>query len=161
MSSLINVLKQQAAVYEDILKISQNKTNIIVEGKVTELENLVKLEQSLVVKVGKLESTREELVGKLSEELKLKSDSINVSELVEHLGADESDELRSHQEKILGILGNLKHANELNSRLINNSLEYIDFSINLLTSVDSGNNSYGNSGKVSDSKKRSFLDVKL
>ena len=158
---LVEVLNQEAAVYEDILKISRNKTNIIVEGKVSELESLVKLEQSLVLKMSRLEASREKLVEKLASELGIESQEPSISEIMERLGADETEKLKSCQLKMSEVLGEVKNLNGLNSKLIKNSLDYIDFSINLLTAAGSPNDTYGNTGHINDSKKRSFFDKKL
>jgi hypothetical protein len=54
VDGIIGVLEQEAGIYEDILKISQDKTNVIVEGKVAELESMFKLEQSLFLKIESL-----------------------------------------------------------------------------------------------------------
>lgn len=162
LNRLVEVLGQEAAIYEDILNISLKKTNIIVEGKVTELENITKLEQSVFLKLSKLEDAREELVKKLSEELGLNGGEVTVSELIESLGSEKSKDLETCRNRILNALDRLRSLNELNSRLIRNSLEYIDFSINLIASADGGSNNYGNSGQVSSTAgKRSFFDMKL
>jgi len=160
IDKIIEVLEQETAIYESILEISQDKTNIIIEGKIALLEKIVKLEQSLILKMRKLEDMREDLVSRLSEELNLKESDLTISEVSKHLQDEKAEELKLKQEKMVGVLGSLKSSNELNSRLIKNSLDYIDFSINLLTAVGGGNN-YSDSGKVDSSKNRSILDMKL
>ena len=161
INELINVLEQENVVYEDILKISKNKTNIIVEGKVKELESIVKLEQSLVLQMAKLENNRENLVEKLSQELKIKPEDITISGLVKYLKAGEAGKLKGVQDKLGDTLKELRNANELNSKLIKSSLEYINFSVNILGDASSGSNNYGNDGQVGDTKKRNFFDIKL
>lgn len=161
INELINVLEQENSIYEDILKISKNKTNIIVEGKVKELENIVKLEQTLVLQMAKLENIRESLVEKLSGEMKLKPEEITITGLVKYLQDGEAGKLKAVQSKIGSTLSELKESNELNSKLIKNSLDYINFSVNILSDASSGSNNYGNNGQVGDSKKKTFFDVKL
>jgi len=161
IKELIDVLSKETAVYEDIHKIAQNKTDVIVRGKVSNLDSITKLEQSLVLKIREIEDDREKLLAKLSEQLNIQAGKITVSELTRHLKKGQAEELRHAQQRMVSILNKLRNTNELNSRLIKNSLEYIDFSINLVSAIDSGNNNYGNSGQVNDSKNRSFLDVKL
>lgn len=161
VDKLIEVLDQEARIYDDILKISKDKTNVIIEGKVSELESIVKLEQSLVLCMGKLEDIREQLVEKLSGGLGLNSPEVTVSQIMKHMKNDQAEKLKSCQDRIIDVLGELKNTNDLNSRLIKNSLEYIDFSINLLSAADAANSTYGNTGQVNNSKKRSFIDMKL
>lgn len=158
---LIKVLDQETKSYEDILKISKNKTGIIVEGKVVELESLVKVEQSLVLQMSRIETMRENLVDKISAQLNLKSSEVTISELLKHIQGLEADKLKDSQTNMTKVLNDLKHTNEVNSKLIKNSLDFINFSINLITSVDIGTNNYGTGGQANDSKKRNFFDMKL
>jgi len=161
IDKLIDILEQENRIYSDILNISKNKTDIIVKGKVSDLENIVKLEQSYVIRIDKLENERQETVEKLARELELDEEDINISGIIKKLDQENAQRLNACRESIMNTLEELKSLNELNSKLIKNSLEYIDFSINLLASADSPVNNYSNSGKVNDSKKRSFLDMKL
>lgn len=158
---LTDVLNQENEIYDMLSKISNNKTNLIVGGKVIELESIVKLEQTLVIKISKLEDAREKIVDKLCGLLGKKPEEVTISGLAAQLGQDESAKLKACQEKMLDKINNLKSANNLNSKLIKNSLEYIDFSINMMTSIDSVTNSYGSSGHAGATKKRNLFDVKL
>ncbi len=161
ISRLNAVLEQETKIYEAISKISKSKTNIIVQGKVQELENMVKLEQALILQLGKLENEREKTVENLAKQLDIKSSQFTISELARHLGGEAGQKLKTYQEHLARSINNLKDANELNSKLIKNSLEYIEFSINLISSVGAGTNNYGNSGHVNDPGKRTFFDMKL
>lgn len=161
ISELLEILEKEANVYSDILDISKNKTNVVVEGKVAELESIVKLEQSLIMKLRKLEDHREKLIGSISAEIGAHPSKMTVSELANLLGSEQSERLKNAQNSLKGTIDRLQNTNELNSRLINNSLEYIEFSINLLTAAGALNNSYGSNGRTDDGKKKNFFDVKL
>ena len=158
---LIDILNQENDIYDELSKISNNKTNLIVGGKVAELESIVNVEQALIIRISKLEDEREKIVDKLCSLLGKKPEEITISGLAAQLGQNESDTLQACQEKMVNSIKNLKNKNDLNSKLIKNSLEYIDFSINMMTSIDSVTNSYGSSGHVGDTKKRNLFDMKL
>ena len=161
VNQLTEVLNQENEIYDTLSKISNNKTNLIVGGKVIELESIVKIEQSLVIKISKLEDEREKIVEKVCVLLGKRPEEVTISGLAAQLGQNESSKLKACQEKIIKNINNLKTTNDLNSKLIKNSLEYIDFSINMMTSIDTVTNSYGNSGYSGDTKKRNLFDVKL
>lgn len=161
IDNLIKILNEEAKIYEDILKISKNKTDVIVKGKVSELENITNIEQSLVFKMGKLENMRESLIIELAKQLGISNDQMNVSKISKYLDNDQAQRLKAFNDKITSTVKELRDSNELNSRLIKNSLEYINFSINVLSSADTGENNYGHSGVVSEGKKKNFFDVKL
>ncbi len=161
LKKLTDILNKENDIYDTFLKLSNNKTDLIVSGNVSELENIVKVEQSLIIKIAKLEDQREKIVESLSTVLGKNPEEITISELTSRLGQKEATELKECQEKILNSINSLKVNNELNSKLIKNSLEYIDFSINMMTSVGTVTNSYGSSGNADEVKKRNLFDVKL
>jgi len=161
VDQLIDILKSEATLYDSILKVSRKKTGIIIDGKISELESITKLEQAIVMQVGKLEDARENLVEKLSAQLNLDSSRITISDISKLLQREQANRLNTCQFALEKVLEELKSANELNSKLIKNSLEYIDFSINLLANTSVAGNLYGNSGRANDSKMRNFFDMKL
>jgi hypothetical protein len=161
VGQLIDILNQENDIYDTLYKISNNKKELIIAGKVTELENIVKIEQSLIIKISRLEDAREDIVAELCGLLGQKPENITISWLTTRLGALEAAQLKACQERMVKNINSLKDNNELNSRLIKNSLEYIDFSINMMTSIDTMSNNYGNTGHSGDTKKRNLFDVKL
>lgn len=161
VNELIGLLAEQARIYDDILKISKDKTDIIIKGKVSELESIVNLEQSLVIRMGKLETKRENIVNGIAKELDIEPEVLSLSEMVKYMDSEQAEKLEDFRNSLTNTLDELKGTNELNSKLIENSLEYINFSINLISSVDTGENNYGKSGVVNDGKKKSYLDIKL
>jgi hypothetical protein len=161
INDLSELLHQESKIYEDILQISKNKTKIIVEGKVSELESVVKLEQTLVIKLGKLESQRESIVQKISEQMGLNKAELTLSELITHVKGEELQKLKICQGNLINNVNELKGSNELNSKLIKSSLDYIEFSINIMAGASAASNNYGSSGVVSEDKKRNFFDMKL
>ncbi len=161
VKSLIHILNQENDIYDTLYKISNNKKELIIGGKVNELENIVKIEQSLIIKISRLEDEREKIVGQLCSLLGQKPEEVTISWLATQLGDQEADQLENCRNRMLKNINALKDNNELNSKLIKNSLEYIDFSINMMTSIDSITNNYGNTGHSGDTKKRNLFDVKL
>lgn len=161
INELAKVLEQETALYGEILDISKGKTNVIVEGKVSELESIVKIEQSILFQIGRLEDQREILIGKLSEQLGLGGEEVILSKILKHADSENRKKLKACQDKMHSTVNELKNTNELNSKLIKNSLDYINFSLNIITEVNAINTSYGNDGQASGSKKRNLFDVKL
>lgn len=158
---LIEILDKEKNIYESILKLSIDKKDVIVSGKVSELEGMTRLEQSIILKLGKLEEEREELAGELAAALKIKPSEITLSGIVKLVPEKLGSRLKYCQESLLKTVSDIRNTNTLNSKLIRNSLDYIDFSINILTNAGVSGNSYSNSGQSNDPKKRNFFDIKL
>ncbi len=161
INELMDILEREAKIYEDILKLSQDKTDIIIKGKVKELENITKLEQSLILDMGRLEDLREKTVRDLSTDIDSKSSQLTVTELIKHIDKNQADRLEGYKTNLLGIIEEVKKVNDLNSKLIQNSIDYINFSINILSSVPAADNNYGNTGVTHEVKKKTYFDVKL
>jgi flagellar biosynthesis/type III secretory pathway chaperone len=157
MNNLISVLEHEYKVYEDILSLSKQKTDIIIEGRVAELDNIVKLEQALVIQISRIDDQREQI---LNEMLPDKKD-INMSELKKLANKEEKKRLEDYQTKLTDKINELRHTNQLNAKLIKNSLEYIEFSLNIMSNADVTSNNYGNAGDNSKKPRKNFFDMKL
>lgn len=140
INSVIGILNSEHDLYMDMLEISKSKKDVIVKGKVTELDKLVKLEQNMIFDIGQLERKRESEVSKLCGILGMNSAKINISELMQALQPEQNRRLEEVQGKLRKVLAELKIANDLNGQLIQQSLEYIDYSINLVagTGMETG-----------------------
>lgn len=161
IDKLIELLEHEYKVYENIFRLSKDKTNIIVEGRVSELENVVKLEQALVMQISRIDKQREELLEEIAKEVQLGEGGLNVSELKKHSNESQCAKLEDYQQRMIDLVEQLNHANQLNSKLIRNSLEFIEFSLNIISEADLTSNNYGNKGDSSKTAKKNLFDVKL
>ncbi len=161
IDKLLEILEQEYTVYEDILRLSKDKTNTIIEGKVSELDNIVKLEQALVMQIARIDEKREEVLLQICNETNAGEKTMNISEIRKHTTEVQSKRLEEYQKRMLGIVNELGHINKLNSKLIQNSLEFIEFSLNLMANADAASNNYGKKGNSSDKSRKNLIDMKL
>jgi len=131
--AVIDILNKEHGYYKDMLELSKSKKKIIIEGKVAELDKIVKLEQNMIFNIGQLERKREEETAKLSSALGIGSAQLSVSELAKLLQPDLKKALEVIQDKLQNVFSELKSVNDINGQLIQQSLEYIDYSINLIS----------------------------
>lgn len=163
VNAVIGILGSEYDYYRDMLELSKSKKRMIVEGKVSELDKIVKLEQNMIYNIGQLEKNREEAVAKLCRDLGLDSGRINISELMQVLRPEHKKHLEDMQGRLHGILSELKSVNDINGQLLQQSLEYIDYSINLMagTGMETGSlyEDIGkNKGKQTD---KNIFDTKV
>ena len=114
-----------------------------------------------MVMAGRMRNQRETLTDNLAVEKGIDRKDINVSVLSDITSEDEAAKLEGTREKFLNVLTRLDDSNKLNSTLIKHSLEYINFSINLLNCVGVGSEGYGKSGRVKEGRGKNYFDVKL
>jgi len=161
LSQLEEILENEATLYSQILSIGRQKTDIIIKGKVTELAALVEQEQDIVSQLAKLELSRDYVSSLLHKELNLSNKEVTLTELFNHVQGSHASSLMTRQEKLLDILKRVKDVNDENGKLINNSLEYIEFSINVLSNATNPGNNYNQVGYTAGAGKSSMFDMKL
>ena len=161
LKSLVNVLKQEAAIYEELLAMSKDKTDVIVKGKIQELEQMVKSEQEYILKLSGFESQREALVDRLSDIKDTKAEELTISAITQMFAGKEAEELLNVQQKLMETIKSLSETNELNEKLIQSSLEYINFTISLMTTAGDDDNSYDTNASIKAPKSKSLLDMKI
>ncbi|HYE83659.1 MAG TPA: flagellar protein FlgN [Clostridia bacterium] len=163
INAIIDILKKEHGYYKDMLELSKSKKRIIVEGKVTELDKIVKLEQNMIFDIGQLERKREEEVTRLRAALNFNSAQVTISQLAKELQPELKKELEDIQDKLQETFSELKEVNDINGQLIEQSLEYIDYSINIVSGAGMETGSlYEDIGKnKSKQSKKNIFDTKV
>ncbi len=158
---LAEILEKENVLYRDILELSRHKTGIIVKGKVSELEQLMKVERDMILKAGELEQRRIDEINRLARHFNMPRDEFNITAAIERTSNDDiGKRLMVFRDEISASLRELKEVNDLNGELIEKSLEYIDFSINLVASHDADITYDGKKGK-DKGKGGNFFDQKV
>ena len=161
IESLLELLESEYKIYEEILSLAKRKTDIVVQGKVSELDHIVKLEQALVLQISKIDKKRDELFQNSNSGDKINNKNWNVTELKKIASEEQSGKLQNYQDSMVNILSELNNVNQLNSKLITNSLEFIEFSLNLISTADITSNNYGNKGDTLNKEKKNLFDIRL
>lgn len=133
-SLLIQQLKQLLLIYRALFTLADDKKDAIIKNEI-ETINMITMKESKAMKpVPELESSIRSLMTKLQRELgfrpKLK---MTMSELVQLLtDHEQKQELAQLQEELAQISEKLKRANHHNQELIQLSLEYVNFSLDVI-----------------------------
>lgn len=161
VEELRDVLLDELNMYEEMLELTTKKTDIITSGKINDLDSITHLENSIILKLGKLEERREKIVDNIQKQLGTGED-ITVTDILNQI--DDVNGIKGEMEgitkKFSQVLSTLKEKNDLNGLLIKDTLEYIELNINLLTNV-SDRGIYNNKVQKEDtSQKFSLFDTK-
>lgn len=159
MEEMIEILEKQYEIYQEMLKISEKKTDIVVKDKVDELKELVTREEELVGKFIVLEKRRVSIVKEFG-----KSKGIDgipkIPKICEYF-PENKDRLMELRESILSITKKIDEKNKLNEKLIKNSLDYINFSVGLITGTGGEPVTYSKYGEANKNEAKKFLDISL
>ena len=137
---LEELLGKELVVLEKLKKLAFEKTDIIVNNQVEELEKLTKSEETLINEMGLLEVARIKLLDTWGVAV-----DTPISSVIERV--PDNKEKLIHISNIMGeVFEELNVRNELNKSLILENLDWIDFNMNLITSTESPTN-YGKDNK--------------
>jgi hypothetical protein len=149
IETLIEVLDKENEEYEKLLDLSDNKTSAIVQGDVEKLQEILVNEQKHINKITALDQKREENVKDISNVLNLPKDNVKVDMIIGMLEKQpkERDALRSVHLKLKRTLNQLMKINDNNKLLMQESMDMIEFELNLaqnaLRAPQTGNYSKG------------------
>ena len=137
IEELIMVLGDEEKIYSEIIPIAEKKTQIIVNNDLQSLNSITEEEQELLGKISKLEKKRQEVIRNIGIVMNKKESELNFVTIIELLNGQEKEqeELRKLHDKLKRTIDVLSTLNERNQMLIKQSLEMIDFDINLMQSL--------------------------
>ncbi len=161
VQQLITALNKECEIYKEYRDLAEEKQKIILSGEVKELEKILKQEQDIIVTMGKFDQLREMIIGNILLENKVKQVD-NLTELAEYIPEPHKTELLNIRDEFSSLLDEVKNINTLNGKLIQQTLDYISFNINLLAGTGTGPNLYGNDADEQNYQpSRNIFDVKI
>lgn len=139
---LIETVEQQNSLYEQLLELSAKKKTVIIDNSLEKLQKLLDEESSLIGKCQRLDKQREQLFDDIAFVLNLKREDVTLSKLSAAIkGQPEEKRLTTAKDKAVSLLNKIKGINDVNRYLVEQSLEHIEFNVNLIRSA-AGNESY-------------------
>ena len=137
IDELIDVLDKEEREYQDLILLSQEKTPVIVRGDLEKLQKITEAEQVVIGKINKLEKKRTEVAKDIALVLNKDEETLKVLDIVMLLEGqkEEQERLLTVYEKLRDTLKKMTTVNEMNKGLVNESLDFINYNLNLLKSV--------------------------
>ena len=135
INQLIDVMSEQTERYTELLGLAKEKQDVIIQNDIETLQKLTNLENMVISQNNRLEKKRMALVNDISEVLGHGGSEIDLATLLSLLdGQEEQAKLKDVGERIRSVLNELKEVNDVNNSLIQNSLDYIEYSLNVIRS---------------------------
>lgn len=161
IQQLKDTLIKENQMYTNVLRLAEEKTKVIVAGDIKTLENITKKEQQFIMTMSTFEKVRRSVLTNISKNLNIEEIS-SVSELILFLEDDIGNTIDELRDKLLETIRNLKTVNESNEKLLKQSLEYVNFNLEMITTSPEDGNKYNST--ASESKKvkpLNFFDMKV
>ena len=137
MENLIIILNNESQEYENLLKLSEAKTPIIVSGDLEELTRLTDEEQIVVGRINRLETERQEVFNDIANVINKDVDTLMLSDLVDMLSSrpDEQQKLAKVHDRLKTVVHAVRRVNEQNRELIKEALEMVSVNLKMLQSM--------------------------
>lgn len=135
ITQLVEIMSEQSERYNELLGLTLEEKDVLISNDVEELQKLTNLKNMVITQNNRLERKRIELVNDIAEVMGHNQKDIDLATLMEIIGDQpESEELETLGAKLRENLGKLKEANNINRQLLEASLEYVEYSINMVKS---------------------------
>ncbi len=137
MQVLIETLDREEKEYVTLLDLSKRKTPVIVEGDVEKLQKITDEEQVVIDRLAAIDKERQQSMADIADVINRDVKTLKLSYLIDMLDKrpKERDELATLHDRIKATVDELKTVNDQNKVLIEQSLDIVNFNLNLVKSM--------------------------
>ena len=133
INELLTVLNEQAENYENLLALSHEKHEVLVQNDVKSLQKITNVENIIVGNNQRLEKKRIKITKDISTVLGKSEADMTLSLLAELISKqEEHPALVEVATRLRTTVEQLKEINDSNKALLAFSLDYVDFTMNLV-----------------------------
>lgn len=154
IDELISALEGELVLYEKLIPLAELKAVAIIENNLEQLSDVTQGEQNLLDEITVLENKRERSVNNIKDVLNKKNEELNLDKIIGFLAKQpvEQGKLKKVQKELRAVTDRLRQVNLQNKSLIEESLDMIEFSMNLMQSTRMApeSNNYNRSASFSD-----------
>lgn len=146
IDELVMVLEEENKAYQNMIPIAETKTKAIINNDLEALQEITVKEQEVADRLTVLERKRGEVIVNIGTVINRNPKTLKLGMLADMLSGqpEQQARIRELNEKLSVTIKTLTKLNERNQLLIKQSLEIIDFNMNLLKSITAapGSDSY-------------------
>lgn len=160
VEDLLLILAKETDIYKEALGIAEDKQRVIIDGKMKELEKMTGREQALVASLIKLENMR----GKVLDDLirALQAEHVDtLSDLMGYLDEGSKQKIEGVKSELSKAVFQLKDKNELNGKLLEQSLDIVHLNMELIASLDADGQYTSDAVDTQAKIKRNLFDAKI
>lgn len=159
---VIETLNKLSDLHAQLLSMTEEKKDIIVRNDVEALALLTSKESRLIKQINEADEERLHAMQVFMKEKGIRSAlQLNVTELSRIVfNPEERIELRDAQVRLSDLLHELKRQNEMIKDLLQQSLDFVDYSLNLITSRPEDDSIYKRPDQAQTKSARSLFDTR-
>jgi flagellar biosynthesis/type III secretory pathway chaperone len=125
---LISTMEKLLKLHKSLYEISQKKTETVKIGDIDALNQILKDEQAHLAAINLIENERQ----KFTVALVPKKVKPTITDCLNVMGQESSERIGKLREELQSIISQIQQRNDLNQQLIYQSLQFVNFSLNLM-----------------------------
>lgn len=134
LSQLYDLLDNLLNLHRALYTLAAQKKDVLIKGDIETLTLITQQEQKLIKAVNASEAARMQAVQEILANLGLSITSPTLFDLTKSLtSVEDKSRLKSYREELIRIVSELRQANELNQQLLEQSLSFVNHSLDVLT----------------------------
>lgn len=146
IDELVDTMSKENDIYKELIPIADEKTRVIIKNDLEALQEITDREQRTIEKINALERRREEVIVNIGTVLSRNPGTLDMKTLMEIMKKqpEERAKLARIHDELRDTLKRLVTINDRNKVLIQQSLEMIEFNMNIIqsTRMSPGVNNY-------------------
>ncbi len=159
--NLISLMAELVAVYQTILENSRKKKQVIIAADVEELDRLIKQEEAVILQIGKQEAMKNKLTLDLAAAYGIPPEELTLDKVKSLADAETAAKLQKLEDALVAIINELAPLNRLNAELLQQSLNFVNYNLNLLTHNSVGPNYAAKDNDKSAPRSKALIDAKV
>jgi len=149
-AQLVDILEQNAALYEELAGASEEERISVEMGLVERLEEVVKLKENLSIKIKLLEETRLKLVSRIAEALGRSAEDITLAEIANHPeNRPYKGKLISLRDRLQKVAGRTAETNNFNKNLLSRCIVSVMDAMQCMNNLVMPSETYSQKRRVS------------
>jgi hypothetical protein len=137
MDDLTQVLENETVEYKELIQLSENLREALIASDVASVERLTAAQEEVSNRIQSCETKRARIMGDMATVLNKKPEELKVSMLEETLANQPQarDRLATVRTNLKQTMDELKRINQTNQTLLRQSMELLEFDLNLFRSM--------------------------
>jgi flagellar biosynthesis/type III secretory pathway chaperone len=134
LQAVMDNLEKLIDIHRTLLDLAEQKKQALIKNNIDQLTAIVTKENRLAKQINELDQERVQATGKLMMEKGFRPNPhVTISDLSKLLvKLDEKNALKARQQELLQTITKLKAANELNRQLLEQSLAFVNHSLDVV-----------------------------
>ncbi|TSB48342.1 flagellar protein FlgN [Alkalicoccobacillus porphyridii] len=160
LHQLLSTLTELVQVHRTLNELAEQKKECLLKQDISNLDTIVRLENKAVHRLQVLEGIRAKQVSQVLVTEQLSQKDQTISKVLELLDEDEKGPLLNVYQQLLQEVTLLKQKNEQNQLLIEDALQYVHVSLDVLVPSVDDYKYTGNQSETAAESNRSIFDSK-